>query len=125
MVIGCAARQSRRLAGLVIIEGYHDDPQQMRKWAREEGWSWQGNPEHLDYIPISDELDALAMPLGTFPVLVMSATDADPGNVENQEYWLDLSPRSRQVVVEGSHDLHDDNPGVLATQMLKPLSPAG
>ena len=118
MVIGCAARHPDRLAGLVVVEGYHDDPHEMRKLQREEGWTWQGNPEHLDYIDITDELDSVAMPLGAFPVLILTATDADPGNVANQEFWLGLSPNSRQVVVEGSHDLHEDNPEVVAAETL-------
>ena len=56
IVIGCAERHPDRVAGLEVVEGYHDDPQQMRKWAREEGWTWQGNPEHVDGVDISDEL---------------------------------------------------------------------
>ena len=32
-----------------------------------------------------------------FPVLVVSATEADPGGEKNQRYWLQLSPHSRQV----------------------------
>jgi pimeloyl-ACP methyl ester carboxylesterase len=110
IVIGCAERHPDRVAGLEVVEGYHDDPQQMRKWARDEGWTWQGNPEHVDGVDISDELDVLDMPIGSFPVLVLSATDADPGNVHNQKHWLGLSPDSRQVVVEGGHDLHFENP---------------
>jgi len=118
MVIGCAQRHPDRLAGLVVVEGYHDDPREMRKWQREEGWTWRENPEHLDYINMTDELDGLHMPLGVFPVLILTATDADEGNVKNQRYWLGLSPNSRQVVVEGGHDLHDDNPESLAAETL-------
>lgn len=118
VVIGCAQRHPDRLAGLVVVEGYHDDPQEMRKWAREEGWTWRGNPEHLDYIDMVDELDGLQMPLGDFPVLILTATDADEGNVKNQRHWLGISSDSRQVVVEGGHDLHDDNPARVAVETL-------
>jgi len=121
MVIGCAQRHPDRLAGLVVIEGYHDDPREMRKESREEGYTWEDNPEHLDYLDITDELDGMRMPIGTFPVLVLTATDADPGNVKNQKYWVGLSSTSRQVVVDGSHDLHDDNPAVIASEMLSLL----
>jgi len=118
IVIGCAARHADRVAGLVIVEGYHDDPQEVRKEARDEGWTWQGNPAHLDGVAIADELDALDMPIGSFPVLILTATDADPGNVKNQKYWLRLSPNSRQVVVEGGHNLHDDNPEIVIRETL-------
>jgi pimeloyl-ACP methyl ester carboxylesterase len=121
IVIGCAERHPDRVAGLEVVEGYHDDPQQVRKWARDEGWTWQGNPDHVDGVDISDELDVLDMPIGSFPVLVLSATDADPGNVQNQKHWLGLSPDSRQVVVEGGHNLHFDNPEVVVSETLAML----
>lgn len=118
MVIGCAQRHPDRLAGLVVVEGYHDDPREMRQWQREEGWTWRENPEHLDSVDITDELDGLQMPLGDFPVLILTATDADEGNVRNQRYWLGLSSNSRQVVIEGGHDLHDENPESVAAETL-------
>ena len=121
IVIGCAERHPDRIAGLEIIEGYHDDPQQMRQWARDEGWTWQGNPEHVDGVDISDELDVLDVPIGSFAVLVLSATDADPGNVQNQKHWLSLSSDSRQVVVEGGHNLHVDTPEVVVSETLAML----
>ena len=34
------------------------------------------------------------MPIGSFPVLVISATEADPGGEKNHRYWLRLSPHS-------------------------------
>lgn len=72
----------------------------------------------MDGVDISDELDGLDMPIGSFPVLVLSATDADPGNVQNQKHWLGLSSDSRQVVVEGGHNLHFDNPDVVVSETL-------
>ncbi len=47
---------------------------------------------------------------GNFPVLVVSATEADPGGEKNQRYWLRLSPHSRQVVIQGPHDLQEVDP---------------
>jgi hypothetical protein len=54
-------------------------------------------------------------------VLVLSATDADPGNVQNQKHWLGLSTDSRQVVVDGGHNLHFDNPEVVVRETLAML----
>ncbi len=90
----------------MTIEAYHDDPVEMRK----EDFRSRGNPDHVDYIKVTTELDHMRMPIGTFPVLVFSATRADPGGAQNQRYWLGLSPHSRQVVVEGGHDLHLEAP---------------
>ena len=115
--IGCAARHPERTAALVTIDSYHDDPQKLRA----EGFVWSGNPELVDYVDYSEELDTLTMPIGDFPVLIISATDADPGGAQNQRYWLGLSPRSRQVVIEGPHDLQQTAPEEVVAELLVEL----
>ena len=115
--IGCAARHPERVAGLVTIDSYHDDPEDLRA----EGFTWTDNPEYVDYVDYSEELDTLTMPIGDFPVLVVSATDADPGGERNQRYWLRLSPSSRQVVIEGPHDLQEVAPEQVVAEILKEL----
>ena len=115
--IGCAARHPDRVAGLVTIDSYHDDPEDLRA----EGFVWTDNPEFVDYVDYSEELDKLSMPIGDFPVLVISATEADPGGERNQRYWLRLSSDSRQVVIEGPHDLQEVAPEQVVTEVLKEL----
>jgi pimeloyl-ACP methyl ester carboxylesterase len=121
IVIWCAARHPSEVAALVTIEAYHDDPAMMK----EEDLGWQNLPDHVDYVKSATELDRMGMPIGNFPVLVFSATRADPGGAQNQSYWLGLSPNSRQVVVEGGHDLHLDAPGELTREILELLSEIG
>jgi hypothetical protein len=115
--IGCAARHPKRVAGLVTIDSYHADPEDLRA----EGFVWTDNPEFVDYVDYSEELDTLTMPIGDFPVLVISATAADPGGEKNQRYWLGLSARSRQVSIEGPHDLQEAAPEQVVTEILKEL----
>jgi pimeloyl-ACP methyl ester carboxylesterase len=110
--IGCAARHPGRVAGLVTIDSYHDDPEALRA----EGFVWTDNVEYVDYVDYSEELDTLPLPIGDFPVLVISATEADPGGEKNQRYWLKLSPTSRQVVIEGPHDLQWAAPDAVAAE---------
>lgn len=118
-VIWCAARRPRAVASLVSIEGYHDDPAEL---AAEFGkGSWRGTPEHVDWAQGAAMLERMRKPIGKFPVLVISASDADPGGVENQRYWLALSPRSRQVVLQGGHNLHFEVPDQVTAQMLANL----
>ncbi len=112
--IGCAARRGGPVAAVVTIDSYHDDPAELRA----AGFDWHDNTEHVDYIDYSRELDELTMPIGDFPVLVVSATEGDPGGVDNQRYWLGLSPDSRQVEVEGEHDIHATNPGPIVDEIL-------
>lgn len=115
--IGCAARHPERVAALVTIDSYHDDPEDLRA----EGFVWSGNPELVDYVAYSEELDTLTMPIGDFPVLVISATEADPGGEKNQRYWLQLSRDSRQVVIDGPHDLAEVAPEQVVSEILEEL----
>jgi pimeloyl-ACP methyl ester carboxylesterase len=117
LVIWCASRKPAAVAALVSIEGYHDDPAELAK----EGMDWRDNPEHMDWIQSSVMLDAMSMPIGKVPVLVISATNADPGGVKNQKYWLALSARSRQVVLHGGHDLHQEVPEQVVAEILDEL----
>jgi len=117
--IGCAARHPERVAALVTIDSYHDDPEALRA----EGFVWTDNPEFVDYVDYSEELDTLTTPIGEFPVLVVSATQADPGGEKNQRYWLKLSPRSRQVAIEGPHDLQEIAPQQVVAEILNELRP--
>jgi pimeloyl-ACP methyl ester carboxylesterase len=121
IVIWCAARHPSKVAALVTIEAYHDSPAMLRK----EPLGWQSLPDHVDQVKFAIELDGMRMPIGKFPVLVFSATRADPGGPRNQRYWLGLSPNSRQVVVEGGHDLHLDAPEKLTRDIRRLLARLG
>jgi pimeloyl-ACP methyl ester carboxylesterase len=120
LLISYAAAHADDLAGLVLIETYHDDPDRL---AKEFGPfdPTTAHGEKLDWVANTRVLDNLALPLGDFPVLVMTATDTDPGNKENQAYWLGISPDSRQVVITGSHDLQDDDPARVTNEIIRTL----
>jgi pimeloyl-ACP methyl ester carboxylesterase len=122
LAIWCASRKPAAVAALVSIEGYHDDPAKLAKEVANEGSDWRDNPEHMDWVQSSVMLDDMSMPIGRFPVLVISATDADPGGVKNQKYWLALSARSRQVVLTGGHDLHEEVPEQVVAEILAELA---
>jgi pimeloyl-ACP methyl ester carboxylesterase len=107
------------VAALVSIEGYHDDPAALAAEFGDD--SWRAGGERMDWVEGSEKLDKMSMPIGTFPVLVISATDADPGGVENQKYWLALSVRSQQMVLHGGHNLHTEVPEQVAAEILKVL----
>lgn len=125
VAIAYAVAHPDRVAALVPIEAYHDDPAEMMAWQAEEGFTWEDNPEHFDVVPASAQQDAYAMPIGEFPVLIISATQADPGGPENQAYWLGLSPDSRQVVIEGPHDLQFAAPEEVAAEIVNLLAGLG
>lgn len=121
-VIWCAGRHPEAVAALVSIEGYHDDPGELAaEFGSDGGWQSAGG-EHVDWVGSSRMLEKMPKPIGKFPVLVISASDADPGGVKNQRYWLALSPQSRQVVLQGGHNLHFEVPDQVAAEMLDVLS---
>jgi len=118
MAIGCARRHPARIAALVLVEAGVDDPDELAKIP---GFTDLSNsPEHLDYVDITREVNAIAGPIGDFPVLVFSS--ADEGGAKSQRRWLVLSPHSRQIVVAGGHNLQDDNPEALDRAILNLLS---
>lgn len=122
IVIAYAEAHPDRVAALVPIEAYHDDPAEVMAWQADEGFTWEDNPEHIDIVQVAVEQDAYVMPFGEFPVLVISATDADPGGPENQAHWLEVSPDSRQVVIEGPHDIQETAPDEVAAEIVDLLA---
>ena len=120
LVIWCASRRPASVAALVSIEGYHDDPAAMADMAAD-GFGWREDTEHVDYVESSTLLDEMSMPIGKFPVLVITATESGPRGAKNQKYWLGLSSRSRQVVMQGGHDLHEEIPDQVAAEILEEL----
>jgi pimeloyl-ACP methyl ester carboxylesterase len=117
LVIWCANRRPESVAALISIEGYHDDPADLAA----EGFHWRDNPERADWVESSEMLDEMSTPIGRFPVLVITATDAGLRGIKNQKYWLALSAESRQVVLQGGHDLHEEVPDEVAAEILKEL----
>ena len=118
LLISYAAAHADGVAGLVLIETYHDDPDRLAKNSGRSTLRRQRRESRHGGRYASARRPAL--PLGHFPVLVMTATDADPGNKENQAYWLGISPDSRQVVITGSHDLHEDDPARVTSAYVSP-----
>jgi pimeloyl-ACP methyl ester carboxylesterase len=121
IAIAYAKTHPDRVAALVPIEGYHDDPDVIAGLVADAGLTWEDSRENVDPLPATLEINSIAMPIGNFPVLVISASRADEGGPENQAYWLGLSPNSRQIVVEGPHDLQETAPEELATAILDVL----
>lgn len=95
----------------------------MTDWGKEFGrdGGWQNGGEYVDWVKSSMMLEKMPRPIGKFPVLVISASNADPGGSNNQRYRLALSPRSRQVVLQGGHDLHFEVPDQVTAESVHDL----
>jgi pimeloyl-ACP methyl ester carboxylesterase len=125
IAIAYAAAHPDRVAALVTIEAYRDDPAEMAAMQADEGFTWEDSPEHVDLVPTSVQGYSYAMPIGEFPVLIITATEDGERGAQNQAQWLGLSPDSRQVVIEGPHDLQFAAPEEVAGEIVDLLTRLG
>jgi len=142
-----AMRHSADVAGMVIVDSDwpstnpEKDPLRValtdEQWAEFMGdgeqWDDEGNVEHIDFENLAAEIEETVHPLPSVPIRILSATQAPdcPGewdcalivekSIEFQEQWLQLSPDAVQVLVEGGHNLHEDNPEAVTAEILTAL----
>jgi pimeloyl-ACP methyl ester carboxylesterase len=106
-------RHPTALAGLVLLDVGKPTSHLDREFPGPLGWK---NPEHIDWVAAERQQSRMTFPVGRFPVLVVTGED-DQAARENQSYWLDLSPDSRQVVVPGGHDMYQVDPQGVVQQI--------
>ncbi len=142
-----AMRHSENVAGMVIVDSDwpSSDPEKdpMRaaltaeQWAEFMGdgeqWDDEGNTEHIDFENFAADFEETVHPLPGVPIRILSATKAPDcpaewdcaliieKSIEFQKQWLELSPDAVQVLVEGGHNLHEDNPEAVIREIRKAL----
>jgi pimeloyl-ACP methyl ester carboxylesterase len=80
-------------------------------------WDHPANAEHLDVINgFAPRLTREQFPI-IAPLLVVTATDGE-SSVDDQAFWLDWSPSSRQIEIPGEHDFYEDHPVEAADAIL-------
>lgn len=109
-----AAQHSDDVAGLVLIDVGKDDPDIMaQEFPGELAW---GGEEHIDWVAASRKLANMNVPIGDFPVLVITA-DQGQGDPDRPSEWRELSPRAREIVMHGGHNLHEEIPADVAEEI--------
>ncbi|MDX6532304.1 MAG: hypothetical protein QOF68_48 [Gaiellales bacterium] len=109
-----AAQHGDDVAGLVLIDVGKDDPNTLaQEFPGEQAW---GGPEHIDNVDAARMLANMNMPIGEFPVLVITA-DQGQGDPDRPSGWRELSPRAREIVMHGGHDLHEEIPADVAEEI--------
>ena len=142
-----ALQHPEDVAGMVIVDpGWpSSDPAKdpMRAALTEEQWAefmgdgedWDdaGNTEHIDFEQFTAEIEQSVRPLPGVPIRILSATQASgcpaewdcalmiERSIEFQKQWLELSPDAVQVLVEGGHNLHEDNPEAVTSEIQRVL----
>jgi pimeloyl-ACP methyl ester carboxylesterase len=119
-----AARYPQQVAGVVLL----DVPAPSATMTLEEepalAWDDPRNPEHLDVVAGFENRFASERNPFEAPLLVITATDGQ-SDVEDQRFWLDLSPDARQIEIEGGHGLDHDNPEEAADLILDVVQAVG
>ena len=146
IITGYAAEHPDRVAGMVLVETPHpsakfaNPPQELVEVLEPDN---PENIEHRDYLQV--EYDAWAARqrirkrVGNIPVRVISADypeewikqepfpEVHPDmrrNVEDQKGWLVLSPQAKQIVVDTTHYVWDEQPEVMIEAILDVLREA-
>jgi len=131
LMAGLAARRPADVAGLVLVEtpkAITTVPPDVAEVIRCDA---PRNVEHRDYVAVEHAVWDNRGPLGTFPMTIMSndwgryaPSEDDETNVEDQLGWLVLSPNSKQVVVTSGHDVPNNEPDLVISEILAVLDAA-
>jgi hypothetical protein len=80
-------------------------------------WDHPDNPERIEFLAEFETRlfhDRRPYPA---PLTVVTATGGQ-SSLADQAFWLELSPRPRQVEVLGGHDVYNDDPQAVAAEVL-------
>jgi dienelactone hydrolase len=83
-------------------------------------WDHPENPEHVDVVPEFESRFARRPAAFEAPLTVITATQGQ-SDVEDQSFWLELSPDPIQVELEGGHDIYIDDPQGVAAEIIRRL----
>lgn len=108
-----AGRYPARVAGVVLLDVGPPTGDLEKEFPGPLGWR---NPEHVDLVDLDRREARRLLPLGTIPLLVVTATEGYE-TVKQQSAWLRASSRSRQTTLEGGHELHKENPDGVITEI--------
>ena len=113
-----AAVYPEQVAGVVLLDVPAPSATLTVEQAPEIAWDDPRNPEHLDVVPGFENRFAIERYPFEAPLLVITATDGQ-SDVDDQSFWLDLSPDATQIEIEGGHGLDHDNPEEAADLILE------
>ena len=112
-----AHRFPRGIDGVVTLDVPAPSAELSLEDIPELAWDHPENPEHVDVIPEFEGRLAREQFVFEAPLVVITATDGQSG-VADQAFWLDWSPESRQVEIEGGHTVYEDSPEEVADEIL-------
>ena len=112
-----ANRYAEDVAGVVLLDVPAPSATMTEDDEPELAWDHPGNVEHNDVVAgFENRLAEEQFPFDA-PLLVVTASDGQ-SSVEDQSFWLDWSPSSRQIELSGGHELHVDQAVAAADAVL-------
>jgi pimeloyl-ACP methyl ester carboxylesterase len=117
-----AGRYPDEVAGLVML----DVPAGQAAIAPSEVPAWDSaeNPEHMDYVAVEHQMAVGRLPIPPIPVTVVTASRGQSTDPTEQQVWLVGSSRPIQVVLEGGHNIYDDDPAGVMNEILAVITAA-
>lgn len=114
-----AGRYPNDVAGLVLL----DVPAGQAAIAPSDvpGWDAADNPEHMDYVAVEHQMAVERLAIPAIPVTVVTANHGQSANPDEQKVWLQGSSLPVQVILDGGHNIYDDDPDGVLTQIIAML----
>ncbi len=113
-----AARDPNDVAGVVLLDVPAPTDTLTLEELPELAWDHPANPEHVDVIPEFETRFARDPQPMQAPLTVITAAHGQ-SDVADQAFWRELSPDATQVELEGGHDLDQDDPTGVSTEILE------
>jgi hypothetical protein len=112
-----ANRYSEDVAGVVLLDVPAPSATMTQEDEPELAWDNPGNVEHNDVVAgFENRLAEKQFPFDA-PLLVVTGSQGQ-SSVKDQKFWLDWSPSSRQIELDGGHELHVDQAVAAADAVL-------
>jgi pimeloyl-ACP methyl ester carboxylesterase len=118
-----AAREPEDVVAVVLLDVPAPTDTLTLEEIPEIAWDHPANRERVDVIPEFETRFAQHPEPMEAPLTVVTGT-AGASGVEDQSFWLPLSPDATQVELEGGHDIDLDNPSGVLEQVLLAIEDA-
>lgn len=112
-----AAREPDDVEGVVLLDVPAPTDTLTVEEIPELAWDHPANPEHVDVIREFETRFAREPVSMEAPLTVVTATEGQ-SSVEDQSYWLAVSPDAKQLELAGGHDIEQDDPAGVAGAIL-------
>jgi pimeloyl-ACP methyl ester carboxylesterase len=111
-----AGRYPGEVVGLVLLDVPAGQARMSAADVAELAWDNPGNPEHVDYVAVERQMALHRLPIRPIPVTVVTAKQGQSAaRPDEQRVWLKGSSHPAHVVLDGGHNIDQDDPaGVLA-----------